>query len=481
MVTYEQIPDIASSPYQPKGTFMFQSRSRSVCACVLLTAWIGVSACSGSDVETLTTESAPVSDFASNPSVPSADQQDSGGELEGMRGTSPKSADINAQWIEKISTSWESQGNSKLTDFRYAAAAFDAVVVVALAVEAAGTDGATHADEIVNITVGGTKCTSFAECKLIIDEGGDPDYDGISGPLDFNGNGEPFKGSYAILQYGADNRVDESLTTVVEAALPDSSIIGNGKTTSTRSGDGQLKIGSLLFKDGSSTLDVDPELAGLEYAIIEINNEGGVLGKQVLYAKGETDNADIGTAVAAADQLILENVDVIIGAASSNVTLAVIDKIVAAGITMFSPTNTSPALSNYPDDNLYFRVALPDGLQGATLADLVSEDANTSVYILYINDAYGNGIESVVRTALEFAEVDVLGSSSFERDAASYENEIDAVRTANPDAVVLISYQEGSRILHTAVAEAVGPKTTNWYGTDGVMSNSIGKNFEMNK
>jgi ABC-type branched-subunit amino acid transport system substrate-binding protein len=400
---------------------MFQSRSRSVCACVLLTAWIGVSACSGSDVETLTTESAPVSDFASNPSVPSADQQDSGGELEGMRGTSPKSADINAQWIEKISTSWESQGNSKLTDFRYAAAAFDAVVVVALAVEAAGTDGATHADEIVNITVGGTKCTSFAECKLIIDEGGDPDYDGISGPLDFNGNGEPFKGSYAILQYGADNRVDESLTTVVEAALPDSSIIGNGKTTSTRSGDGQLKIGSLLFKDGSSTLDVDP------------------------------------------------------------VTLAVIDKIVAAGITMFSPTNTSPALSNYPDDNLYFRVALPDGLQGATLADLVSEDANTSVYILYINDAYGNGIESVVRTALEFAEVDVLGSSSFERDAASYENEIDAVRTANADAVVLISYQEGSRILHTAVAEAVGPKTTNWYGTDGVMSNSIGKNFEMNK
>jgi branched-chain amino acid transport system substrate-binding protein len=237
----------------------------------------------------------------------------------------------------------------------------------------------------------------------------------------------------------------------------------------------------LLFKDGSSTLDVDPELAGLEYAIIEINNEGGVLGKQVLFAKGETDNADIGTAVAAADQLILENVDVIIGAASSNVTLAVIDKIVAAGITMFSPTNTSPALSNYPDDNLYFRVALPDGLQGATLADLVSEDANTSVYILYINDAYGNGIESVVRTALEFAEVDVLGSSSFERDAASYENEIDAVRTANADAVVLISYQEGSRILHTAVAEAVGPKTTNWYGTDGVMSNSIGKNFEMNK
>ena len=34
--------------------------------------------------------------------------------------------------------------------------------------------------------------------------GGDPDYDGISGPQDFNGNGEPLVGSYAVLTFGAD-------------------------------------------------------------------------------------------------------------------------------------------------------------------------------------------------------------------------------------------------------------------------------------
>ena len=194
---------------------MFQSRSRVVLTCVLVIAWAGVSACSASDVEILITEAPSVSDVALTSSVPSTDQPVSGGELEGMQGTSPTSAQVNAQWLEKVSAYWESQGNNQLIDSMYAAEAYDAVVVVALAVEIAGTDGATHADEIVSITAGGTKCNSFAECMLIIDEGGDPDYDGVSGPLDFNGNGEPLKGSYAILRYGADNQVDESLTTFV--------------------------------------------------------------------------------------------------------------------------------------------------------------------------------------------------------------------------------------------------------------------------
>ena len=457
---------------------MFQSRSRVVLTCVLVIAWAGVSACSASDVEILITEAPSVSDVALTSSVPSTDQPVSGGELEGMQGTSPTSAQVNAQWLEKVSAYWESQGNNQLIDSMYAAEAYDAVVVVALAVEIAGTDGATHADEIVSITAGGTKCNSFAECMLIIDEGGDPDYDGVSGPLDFNGNGEPLKGSYAILRYGADNQVDESLTTFVNAELPASAIIETGKTTSTRSGDGQLKFGSLLPKSGNSTLDGDPEFAGLEYAIAEINNEGGVLGKQVLYAKGDTGDADIGIAVTTVDRLISENVDVIIGAASSSVTLAVIDKIVAAGITMFSPANTSPALSDYPDDNLYFRDALPDGLQGATLANLISEDANSSVYILYINDAYGVGIEDVVRAALEIAGVDILGTSSYERDATSFESEIEEIRTLDPDAVVLISLREGSLILRTAVTSAIGPEIKNWYGTEGVMNNSLGADFE---
>jgi ABC-type branched-subunit amino acid transport system substrate-binding protein len=285
-----------------------------------------------------------------------------------MKGTTPKSAEISQEWLDKVSAFWESEGNTALADFNYAAEAYDAVVTIALAVEAAGTDGAAHADEIVNVTVGGTKCTTFVDCLAIIKDGGDPDYDGISGPLDFNGNGEPLKGSYAMLQFGADNRLDDALTTLIEAESPESAIVELGKTTATRAGDGQLKIGSLLPETGNLAFLGDPEYAGLEYAIKEINAAGGVLGKEVLYSQGDSGDTSTDIASTTADRLISEDVDAIIGAASSGVTLTVIDKITAAGITMFSPANTSPALSDYADDSLYFRNAPADGLQGAVVA-----------------------------------------------------------------------------------------------------------------
>jgi len=254
-----------------------------------------------------------------------------------------------------------------------------------------------------------------------------------------------------------------------------------GKTSSTRAGDGQLKIGSLLPETGNLAFLGDPEYAGLEYAINEINAAGGVLGKEVLYTQGDSGDTSTDIASTTADRLISEDVDAIVGAASSGVTLTVIDKITAAGITMFSPANTSPALSDYPDDNLYFRDAPPDGLQGAIVANQIIEDGNASVYIMNLDDAYGNGIGAVVKAVLEAAGVEVLGTKAYDPAAASFDAEVGEVVAADPDAIVLISFDEGSRILRTAVENGIGPKVKMWYGTDGNMGNALGENFDAGK
>ena len=44
------------------------------------------------------------------------------------------------------------------------------------------------------------------------------------GPLDFNGNGEPLRGQYAVLEFGADNRLTDE-ETLVTAESPESSIV----------------------------------------------------------------------------------------------------------------------------------------------------------------------------------------------------------------------------------------------------------------
>jgi len=91
-----------------------------------------------------------------------------------------------------------------LTDFSYAAETYDAVIVTVLANLMTGQtgDAVTVATAINDVTRGGQKCTTLLECGLLL-QGGvtDIDYDGVSGPLEFNDAGEPTEASILILEF----------------------------------------------------------------------------------------------------------------------------------------------------------------------------------------------------------------------------------------------------------------------------------------
>jgi len=127
------------------------------------------------------------------------------GLLNGMKGTAP---------LSKLSPGFEQRlrvEDPRLIDTNYAGEGYDAVVIVALAAERAkSTKGVDIASEINGITRDGEKCTTFRQCRDIIDSGGNPDYDGVTGTLDFTAAGERAVGSYGILKFNAQNRIDEA-------------------------------------------------------------------------------------------------------------------------------------------------------------------------------------------------------------------------------------------------------------------------------
>ena len=201
----------------------------------------------------------------------------------------------------------------------------------------------------------------------MIDKGGDPDYDGQSGPLEFAGNGEPLQASYGLLQFGSNDRIDDAKTTYIAATAPADADVPQVPVEGTRAGDGKLVLGTILPQTGSLAFLGPPEFAGFDLAISDINAAGGVLGQPVTGIKGDSGDATTDTANQTVDRLLSQNVDAIIGAASSGVSLTVIDKITGAGVVQFSPANTSKKLSDYPDKGLYFRTAPSDILQGAVI------------------------------------------------------------------------------------------------------------------
>lgn len=129
------------------------------------------------------------------------------GLLDGMKGTTPLT-ELSGDFQQRMR-----EQDPNLVDFNYAGEAYDAVMLVALAAEQAkSTKGVDIASEINGITQDGEKCTTFAQCKEIISSGGNVDYDGITGTLDFAAAGEPGAGSYGILHFDAQNQIDESQT-----------------------------------------------------------------------------------------------------------------------------------------------------------------------------------------------------------------------------------------------------------------------------
>jgi ABC-type branched-subunit amino acid transport system substrate-binding protein len=271
---------------------------------------------------------------------------------------------------------------------------------------------------------------------------------------------------------GTEATGDTGETTDTEATTDTGGTTDTGDAPSGE-GDGVLTIGYLLPQSGALSFLGPPMIGGVEMAIEEINAAGGVNGADVVLV-GRDDGTDPDVANAAVDDLFAENVDLIVGAAASGVSLAVIDKITTAGIPMCSPSNTGVQFSTYDDSDLYFRTAPPDNLQSQVLAGLVVDDGFTNVVVLGRSDEYGEGFANFVAEELEAAGATVADTIIFDPSpSAVYTDVAGQIAAAAPDAVVMISFDEGARVIQEAIAAGVGPADVQWYGADGIQSSSF--------
>ena len=87
------------------------------------------------------------------------------------------------------------------------------------------------------------------------------------------------------------------------------------------------------------------------------------------------------------------------------------------------------------------------------------------------------GLAEDLKAGLESGGATVAGTKIYDPAAAGFDAEVDEVVAADPDAIVLITFDEGSRILRTMVEKGIGPANKNVYGCDGNMGNALGDAF----
>lgn len=249
----------------------------------------------------------------------------------------------------------------------------------------------------------------------------------------------------------------------------------------TSESDGVFTVGSLLPATGDLAFLGPPEFAGVELAIEDINAAGGVLGQEVVYHEADSGDGTPDIASAEVDKLLDNNVDMIVGAAASGVSITVVDKITSNGVIQFSPANTAAGFDTPEVDphGLYFRTAPTDRLQGEVLANLIVEDGNENVVIMARQDFYGEGLAERTKEILEEKGATVPELILYQADAQNFTAEVNQLAAAQPDAVVLIAFSETEKIIPELAAKGIGPQDVQLYFTDGNLSNYEDVDFDL--
>ena len=214
-----------------------------------------------------------------------------------------------------------------------------------------------------------------------------------------------------------------------------------------------LKIGLLLnFSEGATERAVERQRA-FNLALKHINAGGGVFGVPVEAAVGDT-TRDPMIAVEAARRLIEdEGVHAFVGPSSSANTLQVAERVAGpVGIPLISPSATSPLLTTAADNDFLFRTALSDSAQGPVLARITRERGFTSVGVIYVDDAWGQGLAAAFVAAWD-GEITVV---PFDPDRTSV---LDALRQSagvGAQALIVITFEEAAEsIVREALAKGI--------------------------
>ena len=237
---------------------------------------------------------------------------------------------------------------------------------------------------------------------------------------------------------GGDDGETESAGTTAGTEAPDDS--GASTTAGTGGdceGDGEtVKIGYVGTLSGPASFLGQAPLEGAEIAVAELN-ESGELGFEFELVP-EDDGIDPAKGVAAAQKLInQDDVDVIIGAAHSGVSQAMVGVTQQAQIPQISPLSALNTLTD-PISPTFFRLWNKDAVIAATLAEFATENFE-KVGLLYETTAFGQGGKDALTGAFEDLGSELVGAEAFDLNAQDLTPQLSKLQSAGAEAIIVQS------------------------------------------
>ena len=225
---------------------------------------------------------------------------------------------------------------------------------------------------------------------------------------------------------------------LIASIMSTSLLIGCGSSSSKNE---VIKIGGIGPLTGSASTYGNSAKEGASLLIKEINDAGGINGKQIEFIF-EDDGATPDGAMQAFNKLVdKDGVAAILGGVTSGATLAIAKNSTERQIPMITPTGTEPSITNEGGEYM-FRGCFIDSFQGEILAKYTTDKLNkkTAAVLYNAGSDYSIGIAKAYKETLEKNGGKVVEYLSYNDGDTDFKAQLTKIKGSNPDVIVLPDY-----------------------------------------
>lgn len=245
----------------------------------------------------------------------------------------------------------------------------------------------------------------------------------------------------------------------------DSSAASSAEAT----GSDTFKIGGTGPITGGAAIYGNAVKNGIQIAVDEINQAGGINGYQIDY-NFQDDEHDAEKAVNAYNNLKDWGMQVLIGTTTSAPCIAVVEKTHADNMFQITPSGTAVECVQY--DNA-FRMCFSDPTQGTESAKYIGENGMAQkVAVIYdSSDVYSTGIYEAFAAEAENQPFDIVSVEAFTADAKTdFSVQVQKSKDAGADLLFMpFYYTEASLVLAECNKQGYEPTFFGCDGMDGIL------------
>lgn len=225
------------------------------------------------------------------------------------------------------------------------------------------------------------------------------------------------------------------------------SSIGSADGGNAQEGD-TIKIGLNLELSGGVAGYGTQERDGVELAVKQINEEGGILGKEVELVIKDNKSEPNEAATVAANLTENDGVVAIIGPATSGATKAATPNVTRAQVPMVTPSGTDDSITVNGDavQEYVFRACFQDSFQGVILAKYAAETLNAkNVAILGDNSSdYAIGLTNAFKG--EYTG-NISVEENFTKDQTDFQAVLTKIKSTDFDVLYVPGYYEEAGLI----------------------------------